>query len=80
MCCPFQLKNKPSQLPMFEPDSAEPIFGKDEGEMEVDRRKREQSCMKHQVEAAASLKRNAILNQLVDQRRDLQMLQRTQRE
>ncbi|XP_052618581.1 coiled-coil domain-containing protein 81 [Peromyscus californicus insignis] len=75
-----QLKNKPSQLPMFEPDSAEPIFGKDEGEMEVDRRKREQSCMKHQVEAAASLKRNAILNQLVDQRRDLQMLQRTQRE
>ncbi|XP_051004848.1 coiled-coil domain-containing protein 81 [Acomys russatus] len=75
-----QVKNKPSQLPMFEPDSAEPIFGKNEGEMEVERRKREQSCMKHQMEAAASVKRNAILNQLVDQRRDLQMLQRTQRE
>lgn len=74
------MKNKPSQLPMFEPDSAEPIFGKNEGEMEVEKRKREQSCMKHQMEAAASLKRNAILNQLVDQRRDLQMLQRTQRE
>lgn len=75
-----QVKNKPSQLPMFEPDSAEPIFGKNEGEMEVEKRKREQSCMKHQMEAAASLKRNAILNQLLDQRRDLQMLQRTQRE
>ncbi|XP_060223484.1 coiled-coil domain-containing protein 81 isoform X2 [Meriones unguiculatus] len=75
-----QIKNKPSQLPMFEPDSAEPIFGKNEGEMELDRRRREQSCMKHQMEAAASLKRNTILNQLVDQRRDLQMLQRTQRE
>ncbi|OBS68020.1 hypothetical protein A6R68_03440 [Neotoma lepida] len=75
-----QVKNKPSHLPMFEPDSAEPIFGKDEGEMEVDKQKREQSCMKHQMEAAASLKRNAILNQLVDQRRDLQMLQRTKRE
>ncbi|XP_026640225.1 coiled-coil domain-containing protein 81 [Microtus ochrogaster] len=75
-----QVKNKPSQLPMFEPDSAEPIFGKDEGEMKAEKRKREQSCMKHQMEAAASLKRNAILNQLVDQRRDLQMLQRTQRE
>ncbi|XP_038169687.1 coiled-coil domain-containing protein 81 [Arvicola amphibius] len=75
-----QVKNKPSQLPMFEPDSAEPIFGKDEGEMEAEKRKREQSCLKHQMEAAANLKRNAILNQLVDQRRDLQMLQRTQRE
>ncbi|CAO2613851.1 Coiled-coil domain-containing protein 81 [Lemmus lemmus] len=75
-----QVKNKPLQLPAFEPDSAEPIFGKSEGEMEEEKRKREQSCMKHQMEAAASLKRNAILNQLVDQRRDLQMLQRTQRE
>ncbi|CAH6792621.1 coiled-coil domain-containing protein 81 [Phodopus roborovskii] len=75
-----QVKNKPSQLPMFEPDSAEPIFGKNEGEMEAEKRKREQSCMKHQMEAAANLKRNAILNQLVDQRRDLQMLQRTHRE
>ncbi|GAB1292317.1 Coiled-coil domain-containing protein 81 [Apodemus speciosus] len=75
-----QVKNKPSQLPMFEPDSAEPIFGKNEGEMEAEKRKREQSCMKHQMEAAASHKRSTILNQLVDQRRDLQMLQRTQRE
>lgn len=75
-----QVKNKPSPLPMFEPDSAEPIFGKNEGEMEMEKRKREQSCMKHQMEAAANLKRNTILNQLVDQRRDLQMLQRTKRE
>jgi hypothetical protein len=65
---------------MFEPDSAEPIFGKNDGEREMEKRKREQSCMKHQMEAAASHKRNTILNQLVDQRRDLQMLQRTQRE
>ncbi|XP_031243148.1 coiled-coil domain-containing protein 81 [Mastomys coucha] len=75
-----QVKNKPSQLPMFEPDSAEPIFGKNEGETEIEKRKREQSFMKHQMEAAASHKRNIILNQLVDQRRDLQMLQRTHRE
>ncbi|XP_029424739.1 coiled-coil domain-containing protein 81 isoform X2 [Nannospalax galili] len=75
-----QVKNKPSQLPMFEPDSTEPIFGKTEGELEVDKRKREQSYMKHQMEAAASLKRNAILNQLADQKRDLLMLQRTYRE
>uniref|UniRef100_A0A2R8M9B6 Coiled-coil domain containing 81 n=1 Tax=Callithrix jacchus TaxID=9483 RepID=A0A2R8M9B6_CALJA len=75
-----QLKNKPSQLPLFEPDSSEPIFGKDEGELMVGKQKREQNYMKHQLEAAANHKRKAILHQLVDQRRDLQMLQRTQRE
>uniref|UniRef100_A0A2K6U0Q0 Coiled-coil domain containing 81 n=1 Tax=Saimiri boliviensis boliviensis TaxID=39432 RepID=A0A2K6U0Q0_SAIBB len=75
-----QIKNKPSQLPLFEPDSSEPIFGKDEGELVVEKQKREQKYMKHQLEAAANHKRKAILHQLVDQRRDLQMLQRTQRE
>ncbi|XP_054382139.1 coiled-coil domain-containing protein 81 isoform X2 [Pongo abelii] len=75
-----QIKNKPSRLPAFEPDSSEPIFGKNEGELMVEKQKREQNYMKHQLEAAANHKRKAILHQLVDQRRDLQMLQRTQRE
>lgn len=75
-----QIKNKPSQLPVFEPDSSEPIFGKNEHELMAEKRKREQNYMKHQLEAAANNKRKAILHQLVDQRRDLQMLQRTQRE
>lgn len=76
----FKIKNKPSRLPPFEPDSSEPIFGKNEGELMVEKQKREQNYMKHQLEAAANHKRKAILHQLVDQRRDLQMLQRTQRE
>ncbi|XP_004416967.1 PREDICTED: coiled-coil domain-containing protein 81 isoform X2 [Odobenus rosmarus divergens] len=75
-----QIKNKPLQLPMFEPDSCEPIFGKDEGELMVEKRKREQNYMKHQLEAAASHKRRIILQQLVEQKRDLQMLRRTQKE
>nr|XP_035938037.1 coiled-coil domain-containing protein 81 isoform X1 [Halichoerus grypus] len=75
-----QMKNKPLQLPMFEPDSCEPIFGKDEGELMVEKRKREQNYMKHQLEAAASHKRRTILQQLVEQKRDLQMLRRTQKE
>ncbi|XP_058400509.1 coiled-coil domain-containing protein 81 isoform X2 [Diceros bicornis minor] len=75
-----QIKNKPPQLPMFEPDSFEPIFGENEGKLMVEKRKREQNYMKHQLEAAASHKRKAILHQLVDQKRDLQMLQRTQKE
>ncbi|KAL2806909.1 coiled-coil domain-containing protein 81 isoform 2, partial [Daubentonia madagascariensis] len=73
-----QIRNKPSKLPVFEPDSSEPIFGKNEGELMEDKRKREQNYMRHQLEAAAGHKRKAILNQLVEQRRDLQMLQRTQ--
>ncbi|KAM9220951.1 coiled-coil domain-containing protein 81 isoform 1-T1 [Dugong dugon] len=75
-----QIKNKPIQLPMFEPDSSEPIFGKNGSELAMERFNREQSYMKHQLEAAASHKRRAILNQLVDQRQDLQMLERTHKE
>ena len=65
---------------MFEPDSSEPIFGKEEGEPMVEKRKREQNYMRHQLEAAANHKRTAILHQLVDQKWDLLMLQRTHKE
>uniref|UniRef100_A0A8C0C8H7 Coiled-coil domain containing 81 n=1 Tax=Balaenoptera musculus TaxID=9771 RepID=A0A8C0C8H7_BALMU len=75
-----QIKNKRPQLPMFEPDSSEPIFGKEEGEPMVEKRKREQNYMRHQLEAAANHKRTAILHQLVDQKWDLLMLQRTHKE
>ncbi|KAJ8798379.1 hypothetical protein J1605_001504 [Eschrichtius robustus] len=75
-----KIKNKRPQLPMFEPDSSEPIFGKEEGEPMVEKRKREQNYMRHQLEAAANHKRTAILHQLVDQKWDLLMLQRTHKE
>ncbi|XP_070481714.1 coiled-coil domain-containing protein 81 isoform X4 [Equus przewalskii] len=75
-----QIKNKAPQLPMFEPDSFEPIFGNNKCNLMVEKQMREQNYMKHQLEAAASHKRRAILHQLVDQKRDLQMLQRTQKE
>ncbi|KFO29248.1 coiled-coil domain-containing protein 81 [Fukomys damarensis] len=75
-----QIKNKPFQLPIFEPDSSEPIFGNNEDELMVERRKRQQNYMKHQLESAANSKRKAILQQLMDQKRDLQMLQRTKTE
>ncbi|XP_023501375.1 coiled-coil domain-containing protein 81 isoform X3 [Equus caballus] len=75
-----QIKNKAPQLPMFEPDSFEPIFGNNKCNLMVEKQMREQNYMKHQLEAAASHKRRAILHQLVDQKRDLQMLQRAQKE
>ncbi|XP_007944479.1 coiled-coil domain-containing protein 81 [Orycteropus afer afer] len=75
-----QVKNKPVQLPMFEPDSSEHIFGNNRCELMMERLNREQNYMKHQLEAAAGHKRRAILKQLVDQKRDLQMLERTHKE
>ncbi|XP_048216205.1 coiled-coil domain-containing protein 81 [Perognathus longimembris pacificus] len=75
-----QIKNKPTRLPMFEPDSFEPIFGKEEGENLAEKRMREQKCMRHQLEAASRHKKKAILSQLLGQKEDLEMLQRTHRE
>uniref|UniRef100_G1PY24 Coiled-coil domain containing 81 n=2 Tax=Myotis lucifugus TaxID=59463 RepID=G1PY24_MYOLU len=75
-----QIKNRFPQLPISEPDSFEPIFGRDEAELMVETRKRELNCMRQQQEAAASHKRKAILNHLVDQKRDLLMLQKTQQQ
>ncbi|XP_068927169.1 coiled-coil domain-containing protein 81 [Petaurus breviceps papuanus] len=77
-----QIKNRPPPLPVFEPDSSEPIFGKMDmsNERLAERKQREQRYMKHQLQAVADHKRTAILRQLVDQRRDIEMLQKTQRE
>ncbi|KAK1336193.1 hypothetical protein QTO34_003996 [Cnephaeus nilssonii] len=75
-----QIKNRFPHLPIYEPDSCEPIFGRNEAELMAETRKREQNCMRHQQEAAASRKRKAILNYLVDQKRDLLMLQKTQQQ
>ncbi|XP_059959810.1 coiled-coil domain-containing protein 81 isoform X2 [Mesoplodon densirostris] len=75
-----QIKNKHPQLPMFEPDSSGAIFAKEEGELMVENRKREQNYRKDQMEAAANHKRTAMLHQLEDQKWDLMMLQRTHKE
>ncbi|XP_007079055.1 coiled-coil domain-containing protein 81 [Panthera tigris] len=75
-----QIKNKSMYMSTFEPESCEPIFAKDESEMMVQKRKRDQKYMKHQMEMAASQQRRTILQHLVGQKQDLQMLQRTQKE
>ncbi|XP_074073163.1 coiled-coil domain-containing protein 81 [Macrotis lagotis] len=77
-----QIKNRPPPLPVFEPDSVEPIFGKLDMNNDhlAEKRQREQKYMKHQLQTVADHKRTAILRQLVDQRRDMEMLQKTQRE
>ncbi|EMP35025.1 Coiled-coil domain-containing protein 81, partial [Chelonia mydas] len=77
-----QIKLKPIQLPVCEPDSADLIFGKSDmtNEKLAEKRHRAQEFYKHQLHSAAQQKRTAILNQLVEQRREADMLQRAKRE
>ncbi|XP_053160355.1 coiled-coil domain-containing protein 81 isoform X2 [Hemicordylus capensis] len=73
-----QIKLRPAPMPPCEPDSAGVIFGKDDMSQEKmeERRKRAREYSEHQLQAAADRKRAAILNQLVDQRKAADMLQR----
>lgn len=65
---------------MFDSHTYESVFGKDESELMVEKRKLGQNCMKHQMETAASRRKRTILRHLVDQKQDLQMLERTKKE
>uniref|UniRef100_A0A8C8S6F8 Coiled-coil domain containing 81 n=1 Tax=Pelusios castaneus TaxID=367368 RepID=A0A8C8S6F8_9SAUR len=77
-----QVKMKPMQLPVCEPDSADLIFGKSDmtNEKLAEKRTRAQEFYKHQLHSAALRKRTAILNQLVEQRREADALQKAKRE
>ncbi|KAM3837474.1 coiled-coil domain-containing protein 81 [Vipera latastei] len=77
-----QLKLRPAPLPEFVPNSTEVIFGKNDMNEEKleERRKRAREYSKYQLQAVADRKRAAILNQLVDQRRAADMIQRAKKQ
>ncbi|XP_067890067.1 coiled-coil domain-containing protein 81-like isoform X2 [Heterodontus francisci] len=73
----MQRKEKPRQLPAFVPDSFEPIFGITESFGKTEEQKQAaHNLYKDQVQAAADRKRNAILNQLYEQKTESDMLER----
>ncbi|XP_058041612.1 coiled-coil domain-containing protein 81 [Ahaetulla prasina] len=77
-----QIKLRPAPLPEYLPNSTEVIFGKNdmnEEKME-ERKKRAREYSKYQLQAVADRKRTAILNQLVDQRRANDMIQRAKKQ
>lgn len=78
----MQIKLKPAPLPLFEPDSSEVVFGKYDMSLEKmeEAKKRAQEYAKCQLQAAADRKRAAILSQLVDQRKALDMFQRAKKQ
>ncbi|XP_026536266.1 coiled-coil domain-containing protein 81 [Notechis scutatus] len=77
-----QIKLRPAPLPEYVPDSTEIIFGKNDMNEEKmgERKKRAREYSKYQLQAVADRKRTAILNQLVDQRRATDMIQRAKKQ
>ncbi|KAM4044861.1 coiled-coil domain-containing protein 81 [Anomaloglossus baeobatrachus] len=74
-----QMKMKPCfALPPASED-AEPVFGQNDmtNEKLADRKRRAQEVYKHQLQAAADRKRLAVLNDLVQQRKEADMLHRS---
>ncbi|KAM3934534.1 coiled-coil domain-containing protein 81 [Leptodactylus fuscus] len=74
-----QVKMKPSfALPPASEDP-EPVFGRNDmtNEKLVERKRRAQEVSKHQLQVASEQKRLAILNDLVQQRKEADMLQRS---
>ena len=73
-----QLRFKPLPMPAREPDSSEPIFGKDDlnAEKMIENRRRAFDVMKEQMDTVAQRKRDAILRRLSEQKEEETVLQR----
>ncbi|XP_018408742.1 PREDICTED: coiled-coil domain-containing protein 81 [Nanorana parkeri] len=74
-----QVKMKPSFAPPAEPKITEPGFGRNDmgNDKLAERKRRAQEVSKHQLQTVAERKRLAVLNDLVQQRKESDMLQST---
>lgn len=74
-----QVKMKPSFAPPPEPEITEPVFGLNDmtNEKLAEKKRRAQEISKHQLQTAAERKRLAVLNDLVQQRKESDMLHST---
>ncbi|KAM6158617.1 LOW QUALITY PROTEIN: coiled-coil domain-containing protein 81-like [Rhynchocyon petersi] len=75
-----QIKNKPYQLPVLEPDSSAPIFGRNDDRPKMSTLERQYKFVQHQIEAAANRRKKDTLDKLATQKQDFQMLERTPKE
>ncbi|CAH2225580.1 coiled-coil domain-containing 81 isoform X1 [Pelobates cultripes] len=77
-----QVKIKPYFTLSPQPDTKEPVFGRNDmnNEKLVEKRKREEEVYRHQLQVAAEKKRLAILNDLVRQRNEVDMLRRSKQQ
>ncbi|XP_029458125.1 coiled-coil domain-containing protein 81 isoform X2 [Rhinatrema bivittatum] len=77
-----QLKMKPLYLPVFEPDTSATLFGKNDATHEKIVEKKQRACdtYKQQLQAVAERKTMAVLNELIQQRKEAEILERSKQE
>ncbi|KAM4699184.1 coiled-coil domain-containing protein 81 [Discoglossus pictus] len=77
-----QVKIKPLFVLSSEPEPKEPPFGKNDitNEKMAENRRRAQEVSKHQLQVATERKRLATLNELVQQRKEAEMLRKSKQE
>ncbi|XP_060031791.1 coiled-coil domain-containing protein 81-like [Erinaceus europaeus] len=74
----YQLKHRPSRLPIYEPMGTFTNFGQNEKTLEAEKRQRNIEYMKQQVEAAAGHRRQRIISQIKNLQQEKEMLQKNQ--
>ncbi|XP_060031778.1 coiled-coil domain-containing protein 81-like [Erinaceus europaeus] len=74
----YQLKHRPSRLPIYEPMGTFTNFGQNEKTLEAEKRQRNIEYMKQQVEAALGHRRQRVLNQIKNLQQEKKMLQKNQ--
>lgn len=77
-----QVRFKPLPIPALEPDSSGPIFGiHDATEEKLENQRRRARKLYHeQLDMVSQKKREAILNDLRNQKEEVDMLERTKKE
>uniref|UniRef100_A0A8C5M2P4 Coiled-coil domain containing 81 n=1 Tax=Leptobrachium leishanense TaxID=445787 RepID=A0A8C5M2P4_9ANUR len=77
-----QVKMKPDFSLSPQPDAREPVFGRNDmtNEKLAEKKQRDEEVYRHQVQAAAEKKKLAVLNDLVRQRKEVEMLQRSKQQ
>ncbi|XP_060033396.1 coiled-coil domain-containing protein 81-like isoform X2 [Erinaceus europaeus] len=74
----YQLKHRPSRLPIYEPMGTFTNFGQNEKTLEAEKRQRNIEYMKQQVEAAAGHRRQLILSHIKNLQQEKEMFQKNQ--
>ncbi|XP_005995209.1 coiled-coil domain-containing protein 81 [Latimeria chalumnae] len=77
-----QVRVKPLSLPTFDADCTEPIFCRNDMDSEklAEQRRRALDVSKHQLQVLAEQKKTSILNQLLEQKKELEMLDRSKKD
>lgn len=77
-----QVKTRAHGLPSIEPNSEEPVFGSTVGTYDklLEQRRRAHELYRYQLEVSAKKRKDALLNRIVEQKKEQDMLERNRKE